>query len=55
VGKRISKEDGVMPLMPSSSCVDIVFWLKLCGHRRTTVLGDINAQLGCGLSVFLSC
>ena len=30
-----------------------VFWLKLCGHRRTTVPGDINEQNdtregGCG-------
>jgi hypothetical protein len=30
-----------------------VFWLKLCGHRHTTVPGDINEQNdtregGCG-------
>jgi len=38
-GKRISQEEGNYSLIPSST-----IWLKLCGHRRTTVPGDINEQ-----------
>jgi len=28
--------------------ITYAFWLKLCGYRRTTVLGDINVQYGWG-------
>jgi len=32
-----------------SFIITYAFWLKLCVHRRTTVLGDIDVQYGWGL------
>ena len=42
-GKEISEEEGVMPLVPSSTRVEGGVRLKLCGCRRQNVPGDINA------------
>jgi len=40
VGKRISEEEGVVPLMPSSTMLKAVLRLKLCGRRRQTAPSD---------------
>jgi hypothetical protein len=64
-GKEISKEEGDLPLMLSSTwccgcmrdevysryCFIIMLrvYLKLCGHRHTSVPGDINEQNDCGI------
>jgi len=41
--REISKEEGGMPLIPSSTC-GCVLQLKQCERRRQTVPSDINAQ-----------
>ena len=51
--KEISKEEGNNRLAPSSAVLKHFVKLKLCGHRHTTVPGDINEQNvmcggGCG-------
>jgi hypothetical protein len=45
-GKEILEEEGALPLIPSSTSVEMFFWLKLCEHRRQSVPSDINDQHG---------
>jgi len=52
-GKEISEEEGANSLKPSSTNVAGTFWLKLYGHRRKSVSGDINAQHGWGAACVL--
>jgi hypothetical protein len=35
--KEISKEEGALPLIPSSIMLRVHIWLKLCARRRKTV------------------
>jgi len=43
-GKRISEEEGVMPLIPSSTMLPCVVRLKLCERHRQTVPSDDDVQ-----------
>jgi len=47
--KRISKEEGAISLIPSSTMLRVHIWLRLCGHRRQSVPGDINKFEHCSL------
>jgi len=49
-GSEISQEEGNYPLIPSSTMLQMLVWLKLYGCRHQAVPGDINAQhtVGCG-------
>jgi len=40
--KDCVQEEGESRLSPSSTMLEHVSWLKLCGHRHTTVPVDIN-------------
>ncbi|HKZ94932.1 MAG TPA: hypothetical protein VJ249_10205 [Candidatus Bathyarchaeia archaeon] len=47
-GREISKRRREQSLSAFFYYVGAYYWLKLCGHRHTSVLGDINAQHGYG-------
>jgi len=38
--REISKEEGAMPLIPSSAMLRVYLWLKLCERRRQTAPND---------------